>query len=450
MQDGLHVGLAAWVSAQRKSPGFVVWPSIPFSVEPTLLENAATMANLKKVAEFARMVNFQPAKGQYAEPFATAATVWEVHRALLEDMEFATRPWTQAESEAWQHARSVLYETGPEGAVTSSSAYRLYDEYRIAYGELLAAGASAEELQKLLADWSVLGQKVEVEAAVAAIGRLAQRSSIPTANAALTSLNPTLLLSTDDDSYAPTSFAPLSAIDPTTWLKAEATLEQLGQAVGDQSPRGKWDAWRGARTGMVRFSFTSLEIRRPWFDSDLYEADDWRLRSRGNVSTGNGVDGELPAIVVSVYLVRLEDVRIAGNPPVSTPPPVVVLPPNFVRTVPTEIRRHPSVATRIPPVRSLPKAVKQSPIRLNASSALSGAERVLQLPTLHSRSAVYGRVNLLTQVDAQRRLNLATAIIGTNPPQPPAEPAPVYVVGFGCQALPASPQPNPQYLWPTQ
>lgn len=442
IQDGLHIGLAAWITAQRESEGFVVCPAIPFSTELTTLESGVTMTNLKRVAEFARMVNFCPRKGQYAEQSAPSGFLWEVHRGLLEDMEFALRPWTDAEDTAWRTARSLLYETGSDGRETVSDIFRLYDEYRITHSELFAAGAEAPALNAVLADWLVLGQKMQVESALSTLNRLALRSSLPEAQAAASSLDPGFLPSTDDDTYAPTIFSPLSAIDTDMWLTAEATLEELSQAVGDMQPREKWDAWRGTKTGIVRFKFTALEIRRPWFQFGIYDADDWRLPHNSAASTGNGVDGVLPAYVAALYLAIVDDVRI------STAPPILRLPERpWPSRLQTQLDRH--MLTAVQPT-SEPKALERRvpETAMARLPAVVNSERVMQLPSFHGRLGEFGRIELLTQASALRRVALANNIVRDLVPVPEAPKPPVYVVGYGCEPIPAAPHPNHDYTWP--
>lgn len=443
IQDGLHVGLAAWITAQRGAEGFVAWPALPFSTELTTFENALTMANLKRVAEFARMVNFRPRKGQYAEPFSQSDLLWEVHRKLLESMEFALRPWTEAEDAAWTRAKELLYESADNGTDSVSRVFRLYDEYRIAYSELSTAGADPAVLTEVLAEWLAIGKKLEVESALSTLNRLALRSSLPEAQSTALALSPSLLPVTDDDAYAPTTFSPVSAINSDTWLTAEATLDELNQAVGDLQPRSKWDAWRGTRSGVVRFRFAALEIRRPWFQPAVYDADDWRLPNGAAASLGDGAGGVMPAYVSAMYLAVVDDIRIA-----STPPPLrlpeLARPPRL-QLDPVGARAMTSVARPSPALR--PKGL---PIGVEtANVSVMRAERSMHLPAFRGRIAHFGRIELLSRERVFRRVEIANQVVGSASPAAETRTLPVYVVGFGCQPVPAAPHPNPNYSWPT-
>lgn len=137
------------------------------------------------------------------------------------------------------------------------------------------------------------------------------------------------------------------------------------------------------------------------------------------------------------------------KPPVLRLPEMTGMPVRPVRAMQAAALGGSLTAVKAPSVLASTKVIPQPTARLTTPLALSSHERVMQLPTLQSRPAVYGRIHLLTQLDTRRRITLASEIIGTSRPSPQATPSPAYVVGFGCQPVPASPQPNAQYFWPT-
>lgn len=445
MPDGLHVGLAAWIDAQRAAGGFTTWPALPFGTRLLNVEAVRTMGDLSWAAEFARMVNFTPYKGRYAEPFAGSRPLWETHRDLLSRMVFAIRTWSAEEDREWAAARSALYETGPGGFPVMTPAFQLYDELRIAYRELAEAGADPAHLAAAYAAWATAGRRAEIDAALATIGRLARRSSLPQAEAERLALTPELLPATADGSYAATSFAPMSAVRDTSWLHAEASLDELAEALGEAEPKAKWTAWRAARTGSVQFRYAVLDIHRPWFTRTLYEADDWRLAGDAAASAGDGLTGELPAYVRSVYLVRVDDLKTDAKPPAPAQAPPIRYPiprPPFRRPVVVSAAPRPGVmvAARAPAPAAVPVV----------SPALAVATRA---PVLSARSVPFGRLQQVTMTDVTARLSIAHTLLarrtaGTVPVEPdPPTPAEAFVVGFGCAPLPASPTPNPVYQW---
>jgi hypothetical protein len=445
VQEGLHIGVAAWVNAQRGSDAFATWPAMPLPTELTVLETVQTMADLARAAEFARMVNFTPRKGLYAEPFTGKSPLWETHRRLLGRMLFAIRPWTAEEDAQFSAARAKLYVEGANGFPTMTPAFKLYDELRIAYDALVAAGAGSAELAAAHAAWTLSGHKVEIEAALATVNRLARRSSVVEAEAERLALEPDRLLSTVDGSYAATTFSPLSAVREDAWLRAEATFDELDQAVGDAEPRGKWTAWRAARTGSLRFAYTVLDLHRPWFTQTLYEADDWRFGDQSVAAKGDGVGGEIPAYVRSVYVARVEDVR---NDPIpqsetgATPPWQTLGPELSVSYVARE-----GVAMMAGRRAPLMEPATVSPV------VRRGPVLATRAPGWAAREARFGRLERITLADVTDRISLANDVLAGEPSASPdiadGEPArsPPYVVGFGCAALPVSPLPNPSYLW---
>jgi hypothetical protein len=437
--------VAAWVNAQRGSDAFATWPAMPLPTELTVLETVQTMADLARAAEFARMVNFTPRKGKYAEPFTGKSPLWETHRRLLGRMLFAIRPWTAEEDAQFSAARAKLYVEGANGFPTMTPAFKLYDELRIAYDSLVAAGAGSAELAAAHAAWTLSGHKVEIEAALATVNRLARRSSVVEAEAERLALEPDRLLSTVDGSYAATTFSPLSAVREDAWLRAEATFDELDQAVGDAEPRGKWTAWRAARTGSLRFAYTALDLHRPWFTQTLYEADDWRFSDQSVAANGDGVGGEIPAYVRSVYVARVEDIRTDSTAPSeagATPPWQPAGPPLSLSHVARE-----GVATFAVRRRQSMEPPTVTPV-INRSPVLA-----TRAPGWAAREARFGRLERITLADVTDRISVANSVLAGEPSAAPeiatGEPArsPRYVVGFGCAALPTSPLPNPSYLW---
>jgi hypothetical protein len=421
--DGLHVGLAAWIGAQRAGDTFTTWPALPFGTRLLDVEAVQSMSDLTRAAELARMMNFTPRRGAYAEPFA-GTPLWDVHRTVLSRMDFAVRPWSAEEDTQWSAARSVLYETGPGGRPQPSAAWQLYDELRIAYTALQEAGAPEVELTAAFADWVAIGSKQRIEVALATILRLAQRSSLPQAVQEQLALAPERLLATADGSYAPTSFAPLSALRLSSWLAAQTTLDELEQAIGKAAPRDRWTAWRAVRTGSVRFRYAALEVNRPWFTSTLYRADDWRLPAGATVSGGDGTTGDLPAVVSVVYLARVDDVLTDPKPPQPRPLP---LPIGGLGRLPM-----PRAGVVNRPVAATPSARPPIPLA-PATRAVGFTGRPLRLTDVNLRLAV-----------ARHWLARRDNVPGPSVPTTNDE---IYVVGFGCTALPAAPRPSAAYQW---
>jgi hypothetical protein len=76
---------------------------------------------------------------------------------------------------------------------------------------------------------------------------------------------------------------------------------------------------------------------------------------------------------------------------------------------------------------------------------------VTRAGALEWRPAPFGRLGVQTVADFSHRVVIASTLVATQdaPPEPATGRAPVYVVGFGCVPVPASPRPNPAYQWTT-
>jgi hypothetical protein len=448
MPDGLQVGIAAWMGGRRGTDDFVVWPAMPVPASLNGIEAVASMSDLARAAEFAYLVNFVPRKGHYAEPFGPDGSLWEIHRNLLQRMSFAARTWTDEEEAERNAASARLYEQGPDGP-RMTRAYQRYEECRAAYKDLQTSRADPDELAKAFAEWVVNG-KVEIEVAIDTLARLAQRSSLPLADEQKARLDPTLLAASADGSYAVTEFAPLTAVRSETWLSVEVTFNDLEQAIG-VGPREKWAAWRANRAGAegtVRFRFAALDLRRSWFSQTIYAADDWRIDGEP-ISIGDGINGRLPAVVSSVYMAIVDEIKSIPRPkpePGRSPP--MVVPPHKPDILFVEGRGSSVIDSR-------PR------LRFPRPSAVSTVLRTGVVPTRPiephlASNAVLLRPNRLGEVIRPQRnvlladrLTLAGSIAsGSTVSLTPAPADQAFVVGFGCTVLPSAPRPNPGYQWP--
>lgn len=453
MDVGLHVGLAAWIHGQGEARGFAVWPALPIPMAVGDLEIATTMHDVVRAWEFAQLANREVRDGSRLG--AAGSPLWTRHHRLLTEMEFAARAWDEAEQGELDAALAVLFVPGP--FPTPTAGYLLYQEYRQAYRDLELTGASEADLAAVLALWVTSGRKPQVEAAQGTISRLMQRSSHPLAEAERVMLHPDLLLATPTGSYAPTTMTPLSATDERTWLRGEATVDELDQAVGDAAARPQWVAWRANRHGTIRFRFIALSLHRSWFTPALYERRDWRLAEGEIASAGDGVGGPVPAFADRMYLARVESMQLSGSSggrpakPGKRPTHTI---PIRLETAWAQLqvaKPAPSKALRAAPVRASARAgvvrTKRASVR-----AKRPATRVSAGPTVIPRTAMrrvargyLGHVQL-SQLHA--RFVLAEQLVtheAARPVRPVA--SPTFVVGLGCRAVPASPTPNDTYQW---
>ena len=454
MQDGLHVGLAAWINEQRNSGSFPVYPASPIATELVDLESIKNVTDLTKAAEFARLVNFVPRQGQVADAFSSSTVLWEIHRDILGRMDFATEPWTIAEKAQYQAARDILYTTDAAGRLAPSDKLSLYAEMKNAYEDLEQSGGSEAELNQALADWMVRGHKQIIEDALETIVRLSRRSSRNQAENEKALLEPARLpIRGDGLTFGPTYFAPISAIARETWMEAKVSFNDLDGAVGNSPASGKWKAYLANRAGEVVFDYVVISCLRPWYTPTLYQADDWKLNIENTlVSKGNGTEGLLPAYVDAVYLVSVKNVTIKPIPqqPISTRPNLGgILATGLVVAQPFQLHSQPKTLGAAGPRKGVvaTKAINRSSEPM--SSRLTDSV-LTSTPTERRFSALRsGAVRRLTAIDLTQRYIVAQAFLAgelwSNLPKPD-EPK-IYVAGFGCVKVPLAPNPNVNYTW---
>jgi hypothetical protein len=218
----------------------------------------------------------------------------------------------------------------------------------------------------------------------------------------------------------------------------------------------------------VQFRYAVLDVRRSWFTRNIYEADDWRLRKDDqSVSQGDGVGGEIPAYVSSVYLVKLEELRTdvkpspPGRPVTPRPLPFPVLVGGIKPAVSrpgTQPVIRPAIASHLSLAAGPRAGVLRNSVALEARPratthvAANPLARATRLPGVQLRNARFGAIQRIHMADIRSRLTLAGGLVadGSRPPTGTSTPSrEIYVVGFGCHRLPASPTPNPNYQWPT-
>lgn len=458
MDSGIHIGLAAWLHHRCDGQGFPAWPGAPVPLRLARLERAASPDDMARLAEFARLVNFVARPGAAARPF-DPVPLWRVHSDLLGRMEFARRAWTEAENAAFAAARAVLY-----GADGKTALYRLYLECRAAYQDLLASGADPEALRHAAVAWELEGGRIEIEAALATIERLAARSSLSAATAERDAL---YLLPVDPAgaSYAMTGYAPISVLDDAGWISASVGLADIDGAVAlaPQRETASWTGWRRGRTGTLAFRYAILQIDRDWFSPQIYRADDWRLPGTDRASDGAG-GGTLPAYPARLYAVR--DVALHPDPPrpPSQSPALSVSAGHVLRAglrtgLPSAVG--PIAALSAAPPKSLPRRMPDTVIL--AQPVLPAKLRPAPAPATVATMPVTGRLTLsadavrrldpgiiqsVTHLTVARRLAVARDLVA---PVPPAGPAPrdptLWAVGFGCESLPKAPNPHAGYGW---
>lgn len=462
MQTGLHLALAAWIKSQRQTDDFFVGDTLPRQIDLVHPAQSETGSDFVKLMEFAEMIDFIPRKGTFAQ--YGSESLWQTHLELLNSMDFAQYPWDKDDHIVFAAAESLLYDKNSSGNIIGYSLIKQqYDEFASLYYDLVRDNADHTVLLNAQANWISLGNKIVVEDALMTIDRLLQLSSMPMAASERSQLDSSVggapgLASQQEFTYARSSFSPLSALESTTWTQAEVEFKELDRMMNGSTYYPAWKTFKAGRSGRISFDFVALECKRSWFTPAIYAADDWRLSDENEVvADGQGTQGQLPAYVNSVYLVRIRKVAFKSVPKVKSTP----------RSPFSAVRQRAFIpllkARATAPSKSLSVTRQIGPFRISASTQKKPplvASRLSSNPTLAVRTGFIllnprTQIRKLTPVDIKLRLDLASQLLlfrssgGKKPPPKPSQASPVntYVVGFGCKQLPNSPNTNPNYDW---
>lgn len=438
----MHVAIAAWIDQHRSYDGFAAVPTTPVQFTPTAILPLIESQDAFRQAELVRMANLVPRKGMVAEPFGPSAPLWEQMSAVIDRMAFARRALTDAEAASLDAARKVLYVDDGANGPRPSPQFNSYLEMRSVVQALQDSGAALEVLQAALSDWLTLGFKKEVEQALADVVRLASRSSVVEAMSCRAQLDETMLLSAGDITYAPTSFYPLSAANAATWTVAEVTFAELSEYGARTFPAAPVTLG-SASAAKCRFAYAAIETLRPWPVAQLLSRDDWKLSAGDLVSSGDGVNGTIPAYVQTMYAATIIGLS-------ATPPP----------------RPRWTTGSFEPPFRSgqlrfnLPRTVVPKGVGVTVAPQNARPAEVPPFGGMAQRSrdlALVRRFQVpLNRSEWLARLAIAQTgrpVTGDELTPTPGEPAPVdlaggaNIVGFGCVTVPTSPHPNEQYQW---
>jgi hypothetical protein len=392
-------------------------------------------------------------------------------------MQFAMRAYDEADARRLAEARKLLYVTDESGWQVPSPTYLAYQEFRRIVEQLEEGSHTAEELKEAYADWVAIGYKTEVDAALAVLDRLAHRSSQTDADRERYSLADEFLLSSGEQRFAPTYFAPLSASHETSWTRVVVPYSELRRLAPAIAGAANMFA-QGASDGECEFTYTVLNVLRPWLSAQLYQADDWKLGSGDLVSDGAGVSGRIPAYPESVYVVRIlrmsppigpgtDGGRPTQQGPIGLPRPPVVKWPQIVKRPPV-VKRPLGQAVRFPdrenagPLKAdlgsgdkvqagkmspgvvsgtWTTTVSQDPLRAPIGTLGRPGQPVKALPAAWS-----WRLARVRLIDELRTQEPEEAHVPAADPAPATASEPL-VVGFGCALLPPAPRPNEAYSW---
>lgn len=450
MQQGLNIGLGAWIAQQAGVNTLPILPATAIPFHPQHLGTITTTEEKLRAEELAHLANRMVGIGCEYGSDALPQQLWDVHKALWSTLDIAVSTLNSAERVALAAADSVLL--AEDG--TPSQRYQLYLEYRRLHEDLVLQTADPAAVSFAFSQWLTFGHKQAVEEALATKTRLSRNTSAITAQHDIQQIEMALTAGGGETPFVPTFFSPLSASAIEHWLEAEVDFQALEDTLPPEAPWGLWRQFRANKTGSVRLKYIVLDLLRPWLNTDLYAARDWRLPQgeTAMVADGNGRAGQLPAYLSKIYLAQVLEVRQQATPVPTYPPlvfqplPVVVHTAAFAGVVKPRLNAMPRALSMVTAAPLAASSIRPVSLSKPAWANVKLGEGVL----IQGVTGKLARINKLDAVAASGRLQLAEQLLKPQPvplPTPPPASTYTYIVGFGRTHLPYCPNPNPQFQW---
>lgn len=489
---------------------FLAFPLLtPLTYPPAMfatLMTPSTAAEYAAAGEFSRTVNFLPR--DIVASLESDRFLWDVYIDVMTRADVAVGSGADTGS---TDGSSVLYQTATDGTRTESPEYAAYRQYRDAWivaredygarklsGELTSDPAEKQHwtdtveptlravLTQAESDWSVLGHREKVEAALQAEAAAAARNPAKRWSDWSSAINPDVDIQSDPGgAYAPTGIAPWNFATEGEWLPFELSSGEMTTLVAEAPPELKvvLDQNGGAsNVERISFEYRSVSVVRPWFRADALTSRIWRSADP-DLMLSNGEDspaGACPAYVTAIVFMR----NLKVTPRAATPAAPVLSDMRFTIRPELLTRRHLQAVRpaghHAPPATQSPGAVRAQAFRRISLQSFAVA------PTLASRhaprTAAAGVAPALEGARFDHRLmlrvaNPAVAVradtpigrrrfrdvarLGTAPPvaaepavatpapapDPPAS-ADISVLAFICKRLPKTPNALPDLTWP--
>lgn len=483
---------------------FLSFPTLsPEDFDAGSLDFTGPSPDVTTLSDFSRLSNMIP-NGSFFPP-SDPAYLWDAYSDVLSTAILAQGSSTPGQAEASDRAEALLYVRNPDGSVKYSATYRDYLAYRDAYdrAELAYKFTQAEEqsspdpavrqrwtsedepmlravVDQAEADWDSAGSRAAVESALEAIRSYAALAPSINWRKWSDDFIPDLDLLTDpnNNTFAPTGFAPSDATVQGEWPKLQLSAAEISLLVA-QAPAdlkaALGDGSGDSNLSLLSFEYRYVTLTRPWFHPEAFAARFWKLPPGTPDLSDGGTPplGSCPAYVTAVVLVR--NVSEQTIPPASVSPSAPAHPtgsgsvwpwPNRHRPLPDEhleavpvgtpTHDHPeAVEVQPPALASVPELTLQNPAFADGRGTIEPAGRVSGATGGSHLSAlsVQGMTRLsflLNQIGGQ---NFSSTIShapheGFNSPTTTSTPdGKVSILAYICRSVPKCPNPDPSFSW---
>lgn len=460
----------------ERDSNFLSFPLTPIAYTPDqlsfLLDATMTPADLTALSSFSSLVNMIPDGATW--PAADVRYLDDAYGDILRNADLATSTRTPDEEKQYQDALAVLYTLTSDGLRTPSPQLIAYQQYRdavIVAQQNYANGKSTADastdpavqaqwatqgpaLQQAITDatndWIEKGYKADVEEARGVEQRLGAKSPETQWAAWTTQFDPHIAALTDTagESFYPSVPSPSSVFESGAVWQQFTLLGDEADALIRQAPpdlRARFSDAQDAGVSKVTFEYTSLLIKRAWFDPSVFTERFWRFGDASHlVSDGESrSSGTCPAYVMAVVFVRNIQVELEPAPNLQPGSNVNL---GFLRL--QALQAQPAKPLILTPVRPLAPAAFET--HAIAAPAALRTVRAEPMAAIAVASPPKASVTL-----AQARLFTRVPFPPIRPPVPPSPPPPsapavdtsMYVLGFICRPVPQSPNPDPTLTW---
>jgi len=491
----------------ERDSNFLCFPLTPISYVPGdlsfLVDATPSAIDLTNLSAFSTLVNMIPDNIMW--PPSQVNYLWDAYADVLHNADLAQSTRTADEEHNYEAAKAILYTTNSDQTRTPSSALQAYDLCRDSYIVAEQNYATAKNTAETTTDptvksqwamqaplllqaiddsrsvWNEKGCKSQIEEALGMAERLGAKSPELEWQQWTAEFEPSTNALTDatGQPFYPSVPSPINVFEQgAVWQQftlvgdeADALIKQAPDDLRSRLAPKSLDI----ALEKLSFEYTSVALKRAWFDPRIFDQRFWRFADNHVISDGQSLTkGNCPAYVLALVFARNVQIQLAANSVRNVPVLSHFQEGNglnlgFVALRPT-VAPAPAHATHpgtITPLTLAASSHAVTPIAAARSSATSAhALRPMIRPMVATSSTAASAEHVTTPSTlafnrayatiVQARLVERSMPAAQSPPATGSSPAPpssvadsstMYVLGFLCRHVPQTPNPDSSLTW---